>query len=355
MSLEGKNIIFKCIVGSQAYGTNVEGSDIDIKGVYMQNPVEIMVSGYEDQIEVSKDEVYYELKRFIQLLKTANPTVLEMLYSPEECILHESPVFSLLKDKRDQFLTTACRNSFGGYAIQQIKKARGLEKKMNWKDEEMTRKTPLDFCYIYDKNIEGVRPLKKFFETYGLRQEYAGLAAIDHIRDGYALFYDASGADGYEPIGLKGIVLEDSNSIRLSSIPKDLPSIGVIHYNKDGYTQHCNKYKEYQTWLKERNVQRYVDIESHGQKIDGKNMLHCRRLIDTALEIATEGTLNVRRPNAQELIDIRKGKVDLETLLERAEADVARLDEVFDNSNLPDSVPSSVTQDLLFDMRYYEE
>lgn len=30
------DIIFKAIVGSQAYGTNVPGSDTDIKGVYIQ-------------------------------------------------------------------------------------------------------------------------------------------------------------------------------------------------------------------------------------------------------------------------------------------------------------------------------
>jgi thioredoxin-related protein len=74
----------------------------------------------------------------------------------------------------------------------------------------------------------------------------------------------------YKAMGFKGIAFEDSNDIRLSSIPYNCPKhyfIGHISYNKDGYTQHCNDYKSYQTWLvtKKRNV--WVDVEGHGQKL----------------------------------------------------------------------------------------
>ena len=31
------SLLFKCIVGSTAYGTNTEKSDTDVKGVYIQS------------------------------------------------------------------------------------------------------------------------------------------------------------------------------------------------------------------------------------------------------------------------------------------------------------------------------
>lgn len=353
--MENRRIIFKCIVGSQAYGTNVEGSDIDIKGVYIQDPMEILTFGYKPQIEVGKDECYYEVRRFIELLQTANPTVLEMLFVPDDCIIQEEPEFTLIKNVKWAFLTKKCRNSFGGYAIQQIKKARGLDKKMNWEDSEMVRKTPLDFCYLFKGVDGGSRTLSSFLDELGYKQEFCGLADVDHIRDGYALYYDYYGAHmGHEPIGLKGIQLEDSNSIRVSQVPEEYLAIGFVHYNKDGYTQHCKKFREYEDWLKNRNVQRYVDIDDHGQKIDGKNMLHCRRLIDTAIEIAETGELNVRRPNADYLISIRKGKVDLEKLLTDAEADISRLDEAYNNCELNDEILPEFCNSLLKQIRQHE-
>lgn len=121
--------IFKAIVGSQAYGTNIPTSDTDYKGVYMQSEDDLLGFGYKEQYEVGKDESHYEVRRFLQLLSTGNPTVLELLWSPKDCILVNTPQFMLIQGHRDQFLTKKCKMSFGGYAIEQIKKARGLNKK----------------------------------------------------------------------------------------------------------------------------------------------------------------------------------------------------------------------------------
>lgn len=51
-----QNIIFKAKVGSHAYGTNVEGSDEDFKGVYIQSPEDILEHGYQEQFSLNKDE-----------------------------------------------------------------------------------------------------------------------------------------------------------------------------------------------------------------------------------------------------------------------------------------------------------
>lgn len=55
----GIDIIFRCIVGSHAYGTNVEGSDIDEKFIYIQTPEDVLNNGYREQETINKDCVGY--------------------------------------------------------------------------------------------------------------------------------------------------------------------------------------------------------------------------------------------------------------------------------------------------------
>jgi biotin-(acetyl-CoA carboxylase) ligase len=73
--------------------------------------------------------------------------------------------------------------------------------------------------------------------------------------------------------------------------------------------------------------------------------------MDMAREIALGLGINVRRENAQELIDIRKGKIDLQTLIEQVEAEIIEIDELFANSNLPDKVDESFVNEILIKIR----
>jgi len=321
-----------------AYGTNVEGSDEDIKGVYIQAPEDVLNYGYQEQVTVNKDEVYYELRRFIELCCTGNPTSLELLWSPIGCIKFIHPSFNILIEHRDKFLSKSCKHSFGGYAYSQIGKAKGLNKKMNWENNKVSRKTILDFCYILTPRNSGSRPLKEWLsqrEGNLSKQEFYGVSKIPNCRDMFYVY--PNDEDGLNYSGMCNEE-ETSNELRMSSIPKDQVHKGwAMSYNKDGYIEHCKDYKAYQTWLKERNVQRYVDVNNHGQKIDGKNLLHCYRLLETGIEIAKLKTINVRRPNASYLIEIRKGKHNLETLLQQADDKMKELDKAFDESDLQDS------------------
>ena len=368
--------LYLVIRGSHAYGTNLPTSDIDYSGVFVQNLDSILGMSYVEQINDDKNDiVIYELRRFLELLAKNNPTILELLNTPEDCIIYKHPLFDKILNNRDSFLTKICANSFGGYAKEQISKAKGQNKKQNWERDKVTRKTPLDFCFILkgEKSI----PLVDFLESKNLDQKFAGLSKVPHSKDTYALFYDYACASmhsdktskwersmsnfvnsipgyGYKAMGFKGIAFEDSNDIRLSSIPIDCPShyfIGHISYNKDGYMQHCKDYKSYETWLVQRNEQRWVDVESHGQKIDGKNMMHCRRLMDMAREIAEGKGIVVRRENAQELIDIRQGKIDLQTLIDHVENEIKEVDNLYKNSTLPEKVDMKLVETILVDIR----
>lgn len=346
-------LILRAIVGSQAYGTSTPQSDIDHKGIYSQSTNDLISFNYKEQIEISKDETLYEVRRFLQLVQSANPTVLELLYSPTDCIVEKSLAYDILVRERDKFLTKQCANSFGGYAIAQIKKATALDKKMNWEASRVTRKTVLDFCYVYEdgKTIS----LNAFLKREKMEQGNCGLVALNHINNSYALYYDYSkhyeNARGkMSDLGYSGIVHENSNEVRLSSVTKEAKPVCFMHWNKDGWSRHCKDFHQYQVWLEERNEQRYVDNQ-HGQKVDGKNLMHCRRLLDVALEIASQKTINVRRPNADYLLKIRRGEVPLNEIIEQAENDIQDLDQMFANSDLPSEVNRDFVNDLLLEIR----
>jgi predicted nucleotidyltransferase len=365
--------------GSQAYGTAIPTSDIDYAGVYIQKIDDILGFEYKEQINDDKnDTVFYEVKRFLELVASNNPTILELLNTPEDCILYKHPLIGEIIEQRDQFITKKCSNSFGGYAIQQIKKAKGQDKKQNWEKEKVTRKDVLDFVYV----IDGERsiPWKIWNSNIGFEEKFIGAVNLANAKDVYALYYDreaylcfsenipesmreaskklrreSSLEMGFGYKGLvksgEGVSLAESNMLRLSSIPKGETPICNIVYNKDGYTAHCKDYKSYQEWLENRNEQRWTDVKSHGQKIDGKNMMHCRRLLEMAKEIAQGKGIIVRRENAQELLAIRRGEVDLQSLIDRAENDILEIDRLFIESNLPDSVDQDLTKSLLVNIR----
>ena len=365
--------------GSQAYGTAIPTSDIDYAGVYIQHLDNILGYGYKEQINDDKnDTVFYEIKRFLDLVSTNNPTILELLNTPEDCILYKHPFMGEILQHRDKFITKKCSNSFAGYALQQIKKAKGQDKKQNWEKDKVTRKDVLDFCYVIES--EKSIPWKVWNVHKGYEEKFIGAVNVPNARDIYALYYDQNAHNCFaenlpeymkenakrwrledgKPLGFgyKGLVktgeganAAESNQLRLSSIPKgEIPICNII-YNKDGYTMHCKDYNEYQEWLNKRNLQRWVDVETHGQKIDGKNMMHCRRLLEMAKEIAEGKGILVRRENAQELLSIRRGEIDLQSLIDRAENDIIEIDTLFKESNLPDSVDPEFVNDLLLSIR----
>ena len=374
----GAKPLYLVIRGSHAYGTNVETSDTDYAGVFIQSMENILGNKYTEQInDDTNDTVIYEVRRFLELLASNNPTVLELLNTPEDCIIYKDPAFDLILNDSDKFITKICAKSFGGYAKQQISKAKGQNKKQNWEKDKVTRKEVLDFVYV----IEGEKSIPwKVWNNDKYEEKFIGVVNVPNARDIYAVYYDTDAhlcfsesvseetrnvnkntrkelglAMGFGYKGLvktgEGINSAESNQLRLSSIPKDEKPICVITYNKDGYTQHCNDYKSYQTWLDQRNESRWVDVKSHGQKIDGKNMLHCKRLMEMAKEIAKGEGINVRRPNAKDLIAIRKGEVDLQTLIDNVEKEIIEVDKLFDNSELPDSIDNEFINNLIVKIR----
>jgi len=336
-------LLFECISGSRAYGLDTPQSDTDLKGVFYLPKEHFYGLNYIPQISNdTNDEVYYELGRFVELLIKNNPTILEILATPDDCVLYRHPLMNHLKI--EMFLSKLCKESFAGYAITQIRKARGLKKKIvNPVDRE--RQSILDFCYVitgYSSVAAG-----KWLIKQGIRQEQCGLAAVPHAKGLYALFFDGIGMLGY-----KGIISGDSaNDVSVSSIPKGERELVNLFFNKDGYTAYCREYREYWEWVDKRNEDRYRNTMQHGKNYDAKNMMHTIRLLQVAEEILATGQLHVRRSNREELLSIKAGNAEYDNLLKQANHLIERIESAYLLSSIPETLDKEMIEKVLVKMR----
>lgn len=321
-------ILLECLSGSRAYGTDTPESDTDIRGIFIAPREQFYGLGHPDQVsDETNDTTFYEIGRFIELLTKNNPNILELIFTRGDAVLQRSP---LLDDLRaEDYLSKLCEQTFAGYAVSQIRKARGLNKKIVNPQPEQ-RLPASHFCHVI--RGQGSVPLDQFLAEHGFAIADCALVNIPHMRGVHALFHDPSGQLGY-----RGIFKDETTTdVRFSSVPKGEPPIAHLAFNTDAFKKHCRLHKEYWDWVKHRSEARYDTNIEHGKNYDSKNMMHTFRLLDMAEEIARDRTLSVRRKNADFLMQIRRGEFDYDELINMAEAKIERIAELYKAAELPD-------------------
>lgn len=114
-------IMFLTLGGSHAYGTNVETSDVDIRGCAMNNASEIVgLSNFEQFVETKTDTTVYAFNKLITLLLNCNPNTIEMFGCKPEHYIYMTDAGREFIDNRKMFLSKRALYSFGGYANQQL-------------------------------------------------------------------------------------------------------------------------------------------------------------------------------------------------------------------------------------------
>src|SRR5688572_20518573 len=115
-------IIYRCVVGSQAFGLSGDDSDVDRRGIYLP-PAQLHWSHYgvPEQIENNDtQEAYWELQKFLVMALKANPNILECLHTP--LIEHATPLAQELLTHRKVFLSKLIYQTYNGYVMSQFKK-----------------------------------------------------------------------------------------------------------------------------------------------------------------------------------------------------------------------------------------
>ena len=131
-----KNLIFLTLGGSHAYGTNIEGSDIDIRGVALPSRREVITGdSFEQVLNEPTDTTIYEFRKLITLLSNCNPNTIELLgCKPEHYIIY-NPAAQELFNHKELFLSKKAAASFGGYATAQLRRLDNKSARV-LKDEE---------------------------------------------------------------------------------------------------------------------------------------------------------------------------------------------------------------------------
>ena len=119
----GERIILLGVSGSYGYGTNREGSDIDLRGVTLNLPSDLIgLTSFEQYEDRKTDTVIYSFNKLVSLLMNCNPNTIEILGLDDEQYVIMTPIGRELIDNRGLFLSKRAAASFGHYAEAQLRR-----------------------------------------------------------------------------------------------------------------------------------------------------------------------------------------------------------------------------------------
>ncbi|NJQ97058.1 MAG: nucleotidyltransferase domain-containing protein [Hydrococcus sp. CSU_1_8] len=183
-------VIYRCIVGSRAFGLDDDNSDIDRRGIYLP-PARLQWSlfGVPEQLENDRtQECYWELQKFIILALKANPNVLECLYT--QLIEVSTPIAEQLLVIKEIFLSQLVYQTYNGYVMSQFKK---MEQDLRI----MVRVRPKHAMHLIRLLLSGITILREGFvpvqveQTTGFDQRVPSLT-IDGADQLHIVWYGLS-------------------------------------------------------------------------------------------------------------------------------------------------------------------
>ena len=294
-----EHIIFECIVGSKAYGTDTPDSDTDIKGVCIPPPrvLHSLFHKFEQKEDADQDRVIYSLAKFMSLAGKCNPTLLALLFVEEPLWITNTKYFTEIRSRRDLFLSSKyIKNSFSGYAISQLKR---MKTHVRWMEKAPTKPEP---------------------EEFGV--SHSLLIGRDEIGA-----YDWLEGDG----------------VKFSHDVQDL----MMRIKR--YRHALHEWKNYEKWRDNRNEKRAKLELDHGY--DTKHAYHLVRLARLGEELLKTGHMTIsNRSDVQDFIDIRNGLWSYERLLEFAEGIDGRLSDLEEKSLLPKTPQFGKIEELYVDI-----
>lgn len=332
-------VVFRGIVGSRAYGTANESSDTDTRGIFAVPAKEyVRLTPPPKQVsDARNDNTFYSLLRFAELTGESNPTTLEMLYLPADCILKTTSAYGLLKENRALFISQKAVDSHLGYAVSQMKKARGCNKRV-WNPWPEETPEPEDYCVFLSDVRELPKPLKEcgveLAHCLATRLARNVSAEIFHV---YDYGEDTGGVfRGGAPV--------------VSSIPKEDAGrrCGVLIFNKQAFETAKRQHQEYWNWRRHRNESRWVQQERGELDYDAKNMMHLTRLLYSGENIVMNGEPIVRfcGEKLDMLLSIRRGELPFEEIIAHAEKVKARIEA--GKNNLPPDCDRRKIDELIY-------
>lgn len=313
--LTDKYTIFKGYAGSHAYGTSLPTSDVDFRGLFCANPINVRTPFYpvrevEDGSE--EDTKYYELSHFMKLCLDCNPNIIEMLWIHRDDIVSTSPGYEILREHRAALLSSKIAFTTSGYAMAQLKRIKSHNKWIN-NPQPIDPPEPVDYLTM----IQWYGEEKVMPHDFNPRRINDDARLVPYGHDIYGLYIverhglmNTKNSSICDEFGKLNTTFEGDRAL----LP---PPTAIVKFNKTEYKIEKDKHTNYWTWRNNRNEARAELEHDHGY--DTKHAMHLVRLMRMGKEALTQGEIIVKRPDAAELLAIRNGDWTYDELLEYAE------------------------------------
>jgi len=308
--LLGENIMFLTFGGSHAYGTNIETSDVDIRGCTLNRKSDLIgLSSFEQVIDNKTDTTIYAFNKFVKLITDCNPNTIELLGCKKEHYIYVSELGQMLFDNKWLFLSKKALHSFGGYANQQLRRLQNALARDSYPQRE--------------KEIHILNSIK---------------ASMNTFNESYKEFDEGS------------IKLKIGNSLSSELEQEILLDINLKDYPLRDYKN---------IWSAMNNVvKEYGKLNGRNHKKDdlhlNKHAMHLVRLYLMCLDILEKQEINTHREKDLPLLmDIRNGKyqkadgtyyIEFFDIINEFEK---RLDYAKDNTSLPEKPDYKKIEELV--------
>lgn len=305
--------LFIVLGGSYSYGTNVKGSDIDLRGCVYNTAEEML--GIRPKFESWEDDytdtVIYGLEKYLSLLMACNPNVIENLGCRKEDYLYMTKAGQMLVDNRDMFLSKRAIATFGGYSNAQFNRM------MNAILKDQTEA---------DKEAALAKSLDSLIKSFNVKYKTEEISL--------SVFMMPSDLENLEQeIALKG------------------------HFGKLPLRTVRGILSEIENLLKIYNKMNHRNNKKTKEKL-AKHMMHLVRLYMTGYQIVTTGTIKTYVEGEENalLMDIRNGKYNLDEntiapeFFEIVEAYRVRFEQASKETILPDDVDRKRIEEIVFNI-----
>ncbi|OOM05881.1 nucleotidyltransferase domain-containing protein [Clostridium saccharobutylicum] len=306
----GKNIIYLTLSGSIGYGTNLDNSDIDLRGITIERKENMYgFQSFEQFEDTETDTVIYGLKKFVSLALKGNPNILELLGTKDEHIIYMNKYGEVLRKNRELFLSKRIIYTFGNYATAQLRRLQNALARDEYPQEEKE---------------------KHILNTINNQMNHFSSNYTEFQKGSIKLYIDKSDKQEIETEILMDINIDKYPLRDFISIYSEMSNI-VRDYDK---LNHRNRKKD------------------EGKLL--KHAMHLIRLLIMGTEILKTHEINTYREKEHDLLmDIRKGKYSYDELFKLVELYDFNFKEASVKTTLPKEPDQAQVEELLISL--YEE
>lgn len=261
-----ENLLFLTFGGSHSYGTNVETSDVDIRGCALNSRSDLLgFTNFEQVVDNKTDTTVYSFNKLVNLMLSCNPNTIEMLGCKPEHYFYLTDIGQEMINNRKMFLSQRAFNTFGGYATQQLRRLKNALARDQYDVDEL------------EEHIRGscVNAMRTFADRYP-----------GFTEDSLRLFTKVDAASGELRIHAD-VDMKDVNLRELWGMLSELKE--TIKNYENGALNHRNSKKD--------------DVHLN------KHAMHLIRLYLMCVDLLEKGDIvTYREAEREELLAIRNGK-----------------------------------------------